>query len=116
VALNVMVLPIAEIQTLMFAYLMYSAQATIYITRVRGRLWSFAPSRYVAAATIGNVIAASALAIWGILMAAVPAIVLAGTLGAVVAAAPLLDEIKSWIFQKTRVPGRLNETAPQRGA
>ena len=63
-ALKAFHLPVAQIQTLMFAYLIYSAQATIYLTRVRGRFWSFAPSRYVALATLGNVAIASAMGCW----------------------------------------------------
>lgn len=87
-------------------YLMYSAQATIYLTRVRDRLWSFPPSRWVAAATIGNVIGPSVLAYWGILMAPVAAPLLLATLTAIVAAAVLLDQVKIWIFQSTGILGR----------
>ena len=94
-----------QFQTLMFVYLMYSAQATIYLTRVRRRFWSFAPSPYVAAATIGNVMVASTLAVWGVMMAPVPALLLAGMLGAVLAAAVLLDQVKSWIFQTMEMTG-----------
>jgi H+-transporting ATPase len=100
-AFNVLKLSIPQIQTLMFVYLMYSAQATIYLTRVRGRLWSFAPSRWVAAATTGNVIVASFLAVWGVMMAPVPAGLLVGVLGAVLATAILLDQIKIWIFERS---------------
>jgi H+-transporting ATPase len=101
-ALSVLKLSIPQVQTVMFVYLMYSAQATIYLTRVRGRCWSFAPSLYVAAATIGNVIVASLLAVGGVLMAPVPVVLLAGMLGAVVFAAILLDQIKIWLFGSTR--------------
>ena len=104
-ALNVLKLSIPQFQTLMFVYLMYSAQATIYLTRVRRRFWSFAPSPYVAAATIGNVMVASTLAVWGVMMAPVPALLLAGMLGAVLAAAVLLDQVKSWIFQTMEMTG-----------
>jgi H+-transporting ATPase len=106
---SVLSLPVAEIQTLMFVYLMYSAQATIYLTRVRDRLWSFPPSRWVAAATIGNVIGPSVLAYWGILMAPVAAPLLLATLAAVLAMAVLLDQIKIWIFQNTSILGRSME-------
>jgi H+-transporting ATPase len=112
-ALNLLDLPIPQVQTLMFVYLIYSAQATIYLTRVRDRVWSLAPSQYVAATTIGNVIVASVLGYWGILMAAVPAVALLGTLGAVLIAAFLLNEVKIWIFQSTGILGRSNPTAPQ---
>lgn len=111
-ALNLLHMPIPQVQTLMFAYLIYSAQATIYLTRVRDRVWSLAPSTYVAATTIGNVIVASVLGYWGILMAAVPAAALAGTLGAVLVAALLLNEVKIWLFQSSGILGRSNQIAP----
>jgi H+-transporting ATPase len=114
-AWTVLRLPVPEIQTLMFVYLMYSAQATIYLTRIRDRLWSFPPSRYVATATIGNVVGASALAYWGILMAPVPGPLLVTTLAAVLAAAVLLDQVKIWIFRSSGILGRPIEVTPPRG-
>ncbi len=112
-ALNLWKMPIAQVQTLMFVYLIDSAQATIYLTRVRDRVWSLAPSRYVAATTIGNVIVASVLGYWGVLMAAVPALVLAGTFGVVLVAALLLNEVKIWIFQSTGILGRVGSGPSQ---
>jgi H+-transporting ATPase len=106
VAMKVLHLPVPQIQTLMFVYLIYSAQATIYLTRVRGRFWSFAPSRYVAIATIGNALIASIMGFMGILTAAIPAVVLLGTLCAVLVATFVLDEVKIWFFNKTAVFGR----------
>jgi len=106
VCMSVLELPIPQIQTLMFVYLIYSAQATIYITRVRDHFWSFLPSRAVVATTVGNVVAASALAMWGILMDAVPAILLACVLGAVLAAALVLDYAKTWFYGRTGILGQ----------
>ena len=114
-ALKVSHLAVPQIQTLMFVYLIYSAQATIYLTRVRGRFWTFPPSRYVALATIGNAVIASVLGYWGILTAAVPALALLGTLGAVLAATFVLDEVKLWFFKKTAVFGAPEQTATSRG-
>jgi H+-transporting ATPase len=113
-ALKVLQLPVPQIQTLMFVYLIYSAQATIYLTRVRGRFWSFPPSRYVALATIGNAVIASILGFLGILTAAVPADVLLGTLGAVLAATFVLDEVKLWFFIKTAAFGGPEQTVTSR--
>ena len=109
VGLNVLKLPIPQIQTLMFVYLIYSAQATIYMTRVRDHFWSFAPSRFVVAVTVGDVVGVRPR-LRGILMAAVPAVCLIGTLGAVFAAAFLLDEVKIWIYQNTGILGRSSQT------
>ena len=114
VAMKVLHLPISQIQTLMFVYLIYSAQTTIYLTRVRGRFWSFAPSRYVALATIGNVVIATTLGYLGILTAAVPATVLLGTLAAVLAATFVLDEVKLWFLNKTAVFGGAEQIATSR--
>ncbi|WP_205451965.1 HAD-IC family P-type ATPase [Sphingobium estronivorans] len=100
-------LPDEQIQTLMFAYLMYSAQATIYLTRVRDRFWSFAPSRFVAAATAGNIIVPSALGYWGLLTAPVPAAYLGLVLAAVLIAAVILDQLKIWIFRQSGILGRI---------
>jgi len=104
-SLRVLNLPVRQIQTLMFVYLIYSAQATIYMTRVRGHFWSFAPSRYVIAVTTGDMVVVSALAIGGVLMAAVPAVFVLGVFCAVLAMTFLLDEVKIWFFRKT---GMLN--------
>jgi H+-transporting ATPase len=113
VAINLLALPVAQVQTLMFVYLMYSAQATIYLTRVRDRFWTFPPSRYVAAATIGNIVVPSALAFWGILMAPVSATILIGALAAVLIGAFLLDSAKIWIFRSSRILGLPSRDVPK---
>jgi len=110
--LNVLKLPIPQIQTLMFVYLIVSAQATIYMTRVRDHFWSFAPSRYVAVVTIGDVVVVSILAMVGILMAVVPAVFLLGILGTVLATTFLLDKVKIWIYQNTGILRRSSQTSP----
>lgn len=94
IARDVLLLSIPQIQTAIFAYLIYSAQTTIYLTRVRARCWSFGPSLYVALATGGNVVAATVVAYFGLLGAAVPFPLLTGIFVAVCAATLFLDEIK----------------------
>jgi H+-transporting ATPase len=99
VALRIWNVPVLQIQSVVFAYLMYSAQATIYLTRTPNRFWSLLPSGYVASATIGNVILASVLAAEGFLMAPVPIAFLACTFVAVLAMALVLDQIKIMVFR-----------------
>jgi H+-transporting ATPase len=106
VALHALALTIPQVQTLMFVYLIYSAQTTIYLTRTRDRFWSFAPSRYVAMATLGNAGIASVLAYFGILTTSVPALILVGTLVSVLAVTLLLDEIKILVFRRTAIFGK----------
>lgn len=105
IAVGVLRLPEPEVQTLMFVYLMYSAQVTIYLSRVRGRFWSFPPSRWVAAATIGNIVIPSVLALGGILVAPVSAVLLIGILAAVLIGGFLLDTAKIWIFRRSGILG-----------
>ncbi len=64
--------PMQQIQTYMFLYLIFSAQLTIYCTRVKNAFWKFWPSRMVIAVTTGNIIISAILASAGILMQAVP--------------------------------------------
>lgn len=105
ITFNVLHLRIPQIQTIMFVYLIYSAQVTIYLTRVRDHFWTFMPSQFFAFTTIGNIIVASALAFWGIFMEPVSALFLAGTLAIVLVASCILDEIKIRIFNSTSLCG-----------
>ena len=97
-ALTFFHLAVAQVQTWMFVYLIYSAQATIYLTRVQGRFWSFAPSGPVALATLGNVGLATLMGWQGLLTAAVPPHLLLGTLVTVLVLTFILDGAKRWIF------------------
>jgi len=104
--LDILKLSILQVQTLMFAYLIFSAQATIYITRVRDHFWSFLPSKYVIAMTAGNIVLALVFSIFGIAVSAVPVIYVLGLLGAVIIFTFLLDYLKIWFYRKTGVLGR----------
>jgi hypothetical protein len=67
---------------------MYSAQAKTNLTRRGG------PGR-----SQPNIISSAVLAAWGMDLAPVPVEYLAGMLGAVIAAAVLLDQVKILLFQ-----------------
>lgn len=115
-ARDVLALSVPQIQTLMFVYLIYSAQTTIYLTRVRGRFWSFAPSPYVALATVGNAVIATIMAYFGLLAAPIPGTVLCGLLVVVLAATVVLDEFKLIFFKRTGFLGQLPNAADSQGA
>ncbi len=110
-AKDVLALSLPRIQTLTFVYLIYSAQTTIYLTRVRGRFWSFSPSPYVVLATVGNAVIATIMAYFGLLAAPVPGTVLSGLLVVVLAATIVLDEFKLIFFRRTRALGLLRNAA-----
>lgn len=96
-------LPVPQIQALMFAYLMYTAQMTIYLSRTPGRCWSLRPGRFVVLATVGNIIIATVLAAGGFLMTPVSLTLLAIMFALVLLATLLLDQIKIWLFAKRPV-------------
>ncbi len=105
VTLKILKLPFPQIQTLMFLYLIYSAQATIYITRIREHFWSFLPSRLVIVVTLGNIVVSSILALNGILMKAVTPALVFGVLTLVIAACFLLDAVKISFYKRNAVGG-----------
>lgn len=100
--LNVLKLPFVQIQTLMFLYLIYSAQATIYITRVRKHFWSFLPSGLVMAVTLGNIFVSSLFALCGILMAQVSPLLVIALLAVVVLASFGIDLLKIHFYKRQK--------------
>ncbi|OYV38935.1 MAG: plasma-membrane proton-efflux P-type ATPase, partial [Thiomonas sp. 20-64-5] len=65
-------LSLAQLQTVVFLILVFGNQAGIYLLRSDGPLWQLAPSRWMAAASIGDVLIVCLLAGYGVLMAALP--------------------------------------------
>ena len=90
----------AQLQTVVFLILVLTNQACIYVLRNDGRLWSFAPGRWMALASIGDVIAVALLAGFGVLMAAVPAGLIAALAGATAGFALVLDQAKRIVFPR----------------
>jgi H+-transporting ATPase len=62
----------AQVSSLMFLYLIYSAMETIIMTRTRDAFWSFAPSKWVYGMVAANFVVATLMATFGWAMAAVP--------------------------------------------
>ena len=95
----------AQISSLMFLYLIYSAMETILMTRTRDPFWSFAPSKWVGGMVAINIVVATFMAAFGWVMDAVSvqsiAIVLIITLLAMLA----LDGLKVWYYRITGILG-----------
>jgi H+-transporting ATPase len=90
----------AQLQTVVFLILVFSNQTSLYALRNDDRLWRIAPSRWMALASLGDLALVSALAGSGLLMAALPWLVVLALLGASVAFALLLDQAKRFIFPR----------------
>jgi H+-transporting ATPase len=91
------------LQTLAFLLLVFGSQGTIYAIRERRHLWNSRPSLLLAASSVVDIGIASALAITGIAMAPVPALLVAGTLAASALFALVLDLIKVPVFAHLRI-------------
>ncbi len=90
----------AQLQTVVFLILVFSNQASLYVLRNDDRLWRLAPSRWMVLASLGDLALVSVLAGFGLLMAALPWLVVLALLGASVAFALLLDQAKRFIFPR----------------
>jgi len=92
-------LGIETLRTLTFVALVFGSQATIYVVRERRRLWSSRPSLWLVASSVVDVVIAATLAIGGIAMEPLPALVVAGILTAA-AFAFTLDLVKAPVFAR----------------
>jgi H+-transporting ATPase len=86
------------LQTVAFIVLVFGSQGTIYAIRERRHLWNSRPSLLLTASSLVDIAIASTLAVAGIAMAPIPAVVVAGALGATALFALILDLIKVPVF------------------
>lgn len=93
-------LGIEALRTLTFIILVFGGQATLYAIRERRHLWNTRPSAWLAASSVGDILIASTLAIRGIAMTPLPALVVAGTLAAALGLALTLALLKLPVFAR----------------
>ena len=82
--------------------LVFTGQATVYLVRERGHLWTARPSNWMMLATVLDVAVVATMAGRGILMAPVHLAYIALLLVAVVAATVLLDLVKVTLLGRLR--------------
>ena len=85
---------INSLRTLAFVATVFGNQATTYTNRERRHMWCSRPSGWLIASSLADLLIASVLAISGIAMIPLPAMVVAGTLAGALIFAFLLDVIK----------------------
>jgi H+-transporting ATPase len=93
-------LGIEALRTLAFVVLVFGSQATLYAIRQRRHLRGIRPSLWLAVSSVADIAIASTLAVGGIAMMPLPALVVAGTLAAAVAFAFVLDFVKVPVFAR----------------
>src|ERR1700684_988970 len=89
---------IQALRTLAFVVIVFGNQATTYTNRELRRLWSSRPSFWLVVSSVVDLMIASTLAIAGIAMTPLPALVVAATLTAAIAFAVILDLAKVPLF------------------
>jgi H+-transporting ATPase len=97
-------LGIEGLQSLAFLAIVFGNQATLYALRERQRLWSWSmPSRWLILSSIADILVASTLAVCGIVMTALPFLLVVGTLAGAIALALIADVAKFPIFERLRI-------------
>jgi H+-transporting ATPase len=99
---SVLCLDMPHLQSLMFATLILSSQAGIYLLRERGHFWQSRPSRFLVGSSVFGLGVTAALVLGGILMPALCAALLLSVAGTAILYFGCLDWLKVWLF------GRLN--------
>jgi H+-transporting ATPase len=92
-----------ELRTLAFVVLVFGSQATLYAIRERRHLWGSRPSLWLAVSSVADIAIALILAIDGIAMMPLPALLVAGTLAASTVFAFVLDFVKVPVFARLRI-------------
>jgi H+-transporting ATPase len=96
-------LGIDALRTLVFATLVFGSQATIYAIRQRRHLWGSRPSLWLALSSIADITIAATLAIAGVAMTPLPAVLVGGVLGAAVVFGVILDLVKIPVFARLKI-------------
>lgn len=100
VAAEVLGLPLPQLQTLVFARLVFTGQGMVYLVRERRHLWNSAPSRWMIFSSIADISAVCFLSIRGILMAPLSAPVVGSVMLACVVYLLALDFLKVPILRR----------------
>ncbi|MHC6180102.1 HAD-IC family P-type ATPase [Clostridium sp. JNZ X4-2] len=95
----------AQISSLMFLYLIYSAMETIMMTRTRDPFWSFAPSKWVLGMVGINIVFATLMAVFGWVTASVSFLSIMMLFIITLFAMLILDALKIWYYRVTGILG-----------
>lgn len=102
-AYTVLRLPLPQLQTFIFVWLVLSGQLTVYLVREPHAFWHSRPSRWLLLSSIADIVIVSLLAIQGWLMAAIPPVLVAALLGLGLIYLLGADVVKVRLFRSLRV-------------
>jgi H+-transporting ATPase len=98
--LDVYHLDLEELQTYIFVMLVFTGQANVYLVRERRAFWKSRPCAALLISTLGDVIAVTALAVFGILMAPISLGIIAVLLGLIILYAFVVDAFKVAVLRR----------------
>jgi H+-transporting ATPase len=93
-------LDMPHLQSLIFATLIFSSQAGVYLLRERGHFWQSQPSRFLVGSSVLGLGVTAALVLCGILMPALGAALLFSVAGLAILYFACLDWLKVWLFNR----------------
>lgn len=93
-------LPLAQLQTLIFVMLVFTGLGNVYLVRERRHFWQSRPSRWLMVATALDLAVVCVMASQGILMTAISPALIAGLLALAVAYLAMMDFLKIRIFRR----------------
>ncbi|MGB9624618.1 MAG: plasma-membrane proton-efflux P-type ATPase, partial [Phycisphaerae bacterium] len=99
---DVLRLPLAQLQTLIFIMLVFSGQGTVYLVRERRHFWNSMPSRWLLLSSGVDILIVSLLATHGILMAPVSGTLVVAVLALVAVYLAAVDFVKIGIVRYLR--------------
>jgi H+-transporting ATPase len=100
---NILHLPLAESQTLIFAMLVFTGQGTIYLVRERNHFWSSCPSRSLIISSLIDITVVTLIVTLGFLVTPIPLIYTLTLLGVIIGYLALVDLIKVEVFRLLKV-------------
>jgi H+-transporting ATPase len=93
-------LPLAQLQTLIFVMLVFTGLGNVYLVRERRHFWQSRPSRWLMVATALDLVVVCAMASQGVLMSAISPALIAGLLALALAYLVMMDFLKIRIFRR----------------
>ena len=97
---DVLRLDMRHLQALMFATLILSSQAGVYLLRERGHFWQSPPSRFLVGSSVLGLGVTAVLVLGGILMPALSERLLLAVAGTAILYFTGLDWLKVWLFRR----------------
>ena len=99
-ARNVLSVPLAQLQTLVFVMLVATGQGNVYLVRERHHFWRSRPSAWLVGSSIADLAVVGFMATKGVLMAPIAPLLLIGVLGVVGLYLFVVDQFKVAIFRR----------------